>query len=164
VSPARGELVALNLPDARATGVYSIVRKAKAPTRLGRRPPEINAATYTERNAAIYGQRKAGRTLRAIADDFGLSRDRIRGIECREERRELHPEEFELSVGAANVINNTLGLAPADYENDDLAEELKTLARLVAEAGRYAFVGKPNCGVKTLAEIEAWTGRYGFRS
>jgi hypothetical protein len=52
--PPHGELVAINLPDARTTGVYKILRKAKTPTRLGRRPPEINAAAYAERNAAIF--------------------------------------------------------------------------------------------------------------
>lgn len=45
---------------------------------------------YPDRNKYIYEQRKMGRTLKSIADEIGVTPQRIRDLCKREERRERH--------------------------------------------------------------------------
>jgi hypothetical protein len=129
-------------------------REAKA-IASGKPPPG------PERNAAICAARQEGRTLRSIADEFGLSLDRVRMIAWREEKRALHGEP-ELSPRAFNVIRNSIADDMATNEcRDDFADP-SAVAKLVAEAGRGSFEGAGNCGKVTMAQIEAWMARYGF--
>jgi hypothetical protein len=60
-----------------------------------------------ERNEKILEQRNLGRTLKSIGDEFGLSKDRIRGICIQHERLKWHIEQegvFLLSPRAQNII------------------------------------------------------------
>ena len=47
----------------------------------------MDAGCRSLRDAEIYRKRQAGRTLRALAAEFGVSVEAIRGAEFREERR-----------------------------------------------------------------------------
>jgi hypothetical protein len=110
------------------------------------------------RNAEIYAKRQAGKTLREIGQEYGLSVERIRHIVRRLEL--TASREPALSICAEKCIKVMLGdysLAPG------FKEDAKVVARRIATIGR-ANVRKANCRCmgKTLDEIEAWLNRYGL--
>ena len=91
----------------------------------------------SERNERIYEQRKLGRTLKSIGDEFGLSSERIRGLCVRHERLKINIERggvFLLSARAQCVIRN-------HSYNDDLDWSFESLIKI------------PNCGSKTIKEV-----------
>ena len=76
----------------------------------------------SERNERIYEQRKLGRTLKSIGDEFGLSSERIRGLCVRHERLKINIKRggvFLLSSSAQSVIK--FHEYDDDFENDSLA-------------------------------------------
>ncbi len=91
----------------------------------------------SERNERIYEQRKLGRTLKSIGDEFGLSSERIRGLCVRHERLKINIKRggvFILSSRAQSVIKF--------HEYDDDFE------------WSYDYLIKvPNCGPKTTKEV-----------
>ena len=133
----------------------------------------MSMAKHPERDAEIVAQRKAGRTLRSIAKEFGLSVESDRRIEVVAWRREQKPKDsIELSVRTRNAILNA-GWYP-DVTGDEHAQRFfdegpgaaqfeKAFAQHVAELGRAAFLELPNCGKKTLAEVETWLEGHGLR-
>jgi hypothetical protein len=133
----------------------------------------MDAGCRSLRDAEIYRERQAGRTLRALAAEFGLSRDAIRGAEFREERRRQAPKNsIRLSTRTRNSILNacwspdlTADEHAQRYAFDESHDEAldKALAHQVAALGQAAFVGLPNCGKKTLAEVDAWLKGHGLR-
>ena len=91
----------------------------------------------SERNERIYEQRKLGRTLKSIGDEFGLSSERIRGLCVRHERLKINIKRggvFLLSSRAQNVIRNL-------SNDDDFEWSYENLIK----------VG--NCGSKTIKEV-----------
>jgi len=91
----------------------------------------------SERNEKIYEQRKLGRTLKSIGDEFGLSSERIRGLCARHERLKIHIKRggvFLLSYRAQNVIRHL-------SNDDDFEWSYKNLIKVV------------NCGPKTTKEV-----------
>ena len=115
---------------------------------------------HSERDAAIVAQRKAGRTLRSIATEFGVSFESVRRIECVAERRQREAEAgvVDLPVRTRNAIANVVGID--HYGPITEADEPELIKRVVA-AGRDAFIGANNVGKKTLLEIDAWLARHG---
>lgn len=114
------------------------------------------------RDAAILSARKAGRSLRSLAAEFGVSMETIRQAEFRAERRQRGKRE--LSVRAMNVIWGSLPDARLKFDSyHDNFIDASAVARRVAEMGKAAFRAQYNCGKTTVAEIETWIRKYGFR-
>jgi hypothetical protein len=131
----------------------------------------MDAGCRSLRDAEIYRKRQAGRTLRALAAEFGVSVEAIRGAEFREERRRQAPKDsIRLSVRTHNAILNACWFPDLDeqarrraYEGPEAAQFDKALAQQVAVLGRAAFLELPNCGKKTLAEVDTWLKGHGLR-
>jgi hypothetical protein len=136
----------------------------------------MDAGIRALRDAEIYTKRQAGRTLRALAAEFGVSVEAIRGAEFREERRKQAPKDsIRLSPRARNSILNACWSpdltanehaqrhAWSENEGPEVVQLDKALAQQVAELGRAAFLELPNCGKKTLAEVDAWLKAHGLR-
>jgi hypothetical protein len=112
-----------------------------------------------QRDAEIVAKRKAGRTLKSIGDEYGLSRESIRRIEAHEEQREQRAKEyFGLSTRARNSVLNAIGAVGHDSAADE-----QGFARQVAQMGKAAFIGKANLGKKTLLELDAWLKARGLK-
>ena len=109
--------------------------------------------------ARIVARRKEGRTLRSIAQEFGLSVEQIRRIEFKAWRREKEATDgvVGLSVRTQNALANVVG---RHYGPVTKADEPELIKRVVA-AGRDAFAGANNVGKKTLIEIDAWLAGHG---
>ena len=90
-----------------------------------------------ERNERIYEQKKLGRTLKSIGDEFGLSSERIRGLCVRHERLKFNMKRggvFLLSPRARFIL---------EYFTPENGLEWS-----------YDYLIKiPNCGSKTTKEI-----------
>jgi hypothetical protein len=131
----------------------------------------MDAGCRSVRDAEIYRKRQAGRTLRSIAAEFGVSVEAIRGAEFREERRRQAPKDgIRLSVRTRNAILNACWFLDLEehaerraYEGPEAAEFDRALAQQVAALGRAAFLELPNCGKKTLAEVDTWLKGHGLR-
>ena len=117
-------------------------------------------AAFERRDAEIVAKRKAGRTLRSIAEEFGLSVELVRRIEFHAWRREQEAADgvVGLSVRARNAIGNIVGL---DHFGPITRTDEPELVKRVIAAGRGAFAGASNVGKKTLVEIEAWLAGHG---
>jgi hypothetical protein len=119
---------------------------------------------HRARNIEIYQKRKAGRTLRSLAAEYGLSSEQIRTIEWKEKWHEDNPDGP--SRRARRAIKFVLFHTGIDrmggfISDCEFTNDLETIARQVAEAGRAAFAGRDAWGSKicpqsTLVEIEAW--------
>lgn len=144
----------------------------------------MDAGSRSLRDAEIYRERRAGRTLRALAAEFGVSVEAIRGAEFREERRRAVPKgRVRLSIRTRNAILNAswfpaqtedeypqltadehaLRRAFSENETPEGAQFEKAFAQHVAALGQDAFLELPNCGKKTLAEVGAWLEGHGVR-
>ena len=136
----------------------------------------MDAGCRSLRDAEIYRKRQAGRTLRALAAEFGVSVEAIRGAEFREERRRQAPKDgIRLSTRTRNSILNACWFpdltadehaqrhAFSENEGPEAAQFDKALAQQVAVLGRTAFLELPNCGKKTLAEVDTWLKGHGLR-
>jgi hypothetical protein len=122
---------------------------------------------HTERDAAIVAKRKEGRTLRSLAQEFGLSFESIRRIECGALRREQEAADgviIDLSVRTLNGIQNAtpphFGPIKDNYGPLTRADEPELIRRVLA-IGRDAMAAAPNMGKKSLAEIDAWLASRG---
>jgi Mor family transcriptional regulator len=67
-----------------------------------------------ERNAAIYARRCSGLTLKDIAREFRLSRETVRGITQRLERKDRYAAQF--SGRALNEATSVGGLSVQKHE------------------------------------------------
>lgn len=106
--------------------------------------------------------RKAeGATQRAIGEEFGVSKGRVRDIiastQHRARMRDQQPNRAALPVRAQNALPYVI-----DEAEDDRAERDKRLPDRVAALTRRQIAKVPNLGKQTLAEIEAWLWERGL--
>jgi hypothetical protein len=120
-----------------------------------------------DRDREIVLMREAGMTLREIAEEVGLSRERVRGVIARAWRDEQPLESwsphdriyrFAPSARAGHAIYyavyKTYGEIP-----DDISPE--SAARVLARWTRRDLAGH-NTGRKTIAELERWLADFGL--
>lgn len=106
--------------------------------------------------------RKAeGATWRAIGEEFGISKDRVRGVIARAERRSRmqaeQPNRAALSVRAQNA----LPLVIVEPETNPSERDAKLPGRVTALTRRH-LEKTPNLGYQTIAELEAWLWERGL--
>ena len=106
--------------------------------------------------------RKAeGATHRAIGEEFGISKERVReviaGAKHRERLRDQEPNRAALSVRAWNGLSNSIS-----QPEESPTERDQRLPGRVAALTRKQLSDTPNLGKSTIAEIEAWLWQRGL--
>lgn len=123
-------------------------------------PPAASSPAY-DRGTRMAAMKAAGATQRAIGEEFGVSKDRVRDIiaasHYRAKLRDEQPNRAALSVRAQNALPNVI-----DEPEDDRAERDKRLPGRVAALTRRDIGKVPNLGKQTIAEIEAWLWERGL--
>ena len=76
---------------------------------------------HIERNRLILEARKAGKTQKEVAQEFGVSASRVWQIERKAERMEAADERFEPSVRLVNCMKNE-GFAPRGFRTNYLED------------------------------------------
>jgi hypothetical protein len=117
-----------------------------------------------ERDAALVAERKEGRTLQALADEYGLSPESIRRIEAVALWREERPKSG-LSVRTRNGVVNALGRYRSEhyYRFLEAVDAKPALAaHEIAEIGEAALRELPNVGNVTIREIKDWLAKHGL--
>jgi hypothetical protein len=117
----------------------------------------------SDRNRQIIERRRSGESFSAIGTALGISRERVRQIIEREERREQraqeleeaarlpqHPNPLQLPTRLRNMLATLFGTP--DFTHDDVA----TLEYSVA-----MFWTIPNFGLKDWKELKTWMERAG---
>lgn len=117
----------------------------------------------SDRNRQIVGRRRSGESFSAIGTAFGISRERVRQIFEREERREQRARELEeasrlpqqpnplqLPPRLRNMLAKLLGTP--DFTPDDLA---------ALEYSAAMFSTIPNFGLRDWKELKTWMERAG---
>ena len=112
---------------------------------------------FPERDARIYEQRRAGRTLADIGREFGISKERVRQISFYVNRqgRPLPADFKALGVRAQNCVRNQIdgfSWARSLRKHTDEEMDFSRLYNLTLSD----FLRWPNCGKNTAAEILAW--------
>lgn len=115
----------------------------------------MRAAVADDRGARMIDMKADGMTLRQIAEDFGISVDRVRELMARAQSRtrmeRTEPNRAALSVRAANAVRFLI-----DEPEQDPGERDALLPSRVAALTRTQMLGVSNAGRRTIAEIEAW--------
>jgi hypothetical protein len=116
-------------------------------------------------NSTVLRMRRCGKTLVAIADELGISRECVRQREARALLAERRKGDvwFTISERARNCLFNWLGTNTSTSEN---YHERQSENRVTPEQFRSHFAskeamllaasGQPNVGKKTLAELAAY--------
>jgi hypothetical protein len=138
-----------------ASAANKVLRKAGKDT-----APNVKASA---RNKAIVAMRVEGHTLQRIGERFGLGRERVRAILCREERR---LEEEALWQSAEHVSDDSpieqLGLKTARVRALMGYEQIRTVGDLVKRT-EAELLGFYNFGAASLHEIKRALAAHGRR-
>ncbi len=108
-----------------------------------------------DRGARMIAMKAEGKTQRQIADDFGISIDRVRQLIARTQSRArmlaTEPNRAGLSVRAQGVLRDLI-----DEPEADRSERDRLLPERIAALTRAQILDVPNAGHRTIAEFEAW--------
>lgn len=114
-----------------------------------------------DRGIRMAARKAQGATQRAIGEEFGVSKERVRDIIASTQRqtrmRVEQPNRAALSVRAQNALPYVI-----DEPEDDRAERDKRLPGRVAALTKRQIAKVPNLGKQTIAEIEAWLWERGL--
>lgn len=167
-------LVAPSLEEAKRQARAAIEAESLDAIRLwadGQRTIEVRRPSHpatiaalpkpADRGLRMAAMKAAGATRRAIGEEFGISKDRVRDIITASQRRaELHdeqPNRAALSVRARNALPHVIS-----EPEDDPAERDRLLPGRVAALTRRDFIRVPNLGKQTIVELEAWLWERGL--
>lgn len=109
---------------------------------------------HDDQAVTVLRGRREGKTLRGLADELGISREQVRGLECRgmqlEEYIASDDPQYELSTRAMNVLLNGVGrpLTP---------ERVRAHYQTVHE-----LLLLPNMGRASVMEIQNWFKLHGL--
>ncbi len=126
------------------------------------RPIPIAGPSPAHDRAARMAARKAeGASHRAISEEFGISKERVRdviaGVQHRASILDQEPNRAALSVRASNALASII-----DQPETDPTERDQRLPGRVAALTRKQLRDAPNLGKSTIAEIEAWLWERGL--
>lgn len=125
------------------------------------RPARVAPTQTDDRGARMAARKAEGATWRAIGEEFGVSKERVRDIiAMSQSRARLHaqqPNRAALSVRARNAIPHII-VEP----ETDAAERDKLLPGRVAALTRRQIGKVPNLGKQTIVELEAWLWQRGL--
>lgn len=132
--------------------------EVKRPIRHTPLPAQPAAPDQGARMAARQAQ---GATRRAIGEEFGVSKDRVRdiiaGSQSRATMRAEQPNRAALSVRARNALPYII-----NEPESDVAERDQRLPGRVAALTRRDVTRVPNLGKQTVVELEAWLWERGL--
>lgn len=121
----------------------------------------VQARVDDDRGERMAARKAEGATWRAIGEEFGISKDRVRGVIAQAERRSRmqaeQPNRAALSVRAQNA----LPLVIVEPETNPSERDAKLPGR-VAALTRRQLEKTPNLGNQTIAELEAWLWERGL--
>ncbi len=125
------------------------------------KPVSPTTSAAHERADRMLSRRADGLTIRAVAEEFGLSRDHVAELLAsaarRAEMRQTQPNRAVLSNRAMQAVRYLV-----EETETDPAERDALLPARVAEFTRREIESVPNIGKGTLAEIEAWLWERGL--
>ena len=150
-------ITAINSGELRAARFWDGCRmtELRRPDRPANDGSARQARAADERGAHMIAMKADGKTLRQIADAFGISVDRVRQLiadmQSRTRLEQIEPNRAALSVRAANAVRFLI-----DEPEQDPRERDAALPNRVAALTRKQVLGLSNAGRRTIAEIEAW--------
>lgn len=150
-------MTAINSGELRAARFWDGYRMAEI--RRPDRPANAGSATrialLDDRGARMIAMKADGKTLKQIADAFGIGVDRVRQLMARVQLRarmeSAEPNRAALSVRAENVVRSLI-----DEPEQDPSGRDALLPHRVAALTPTQILDAPNAGRRTVAEIEAW--------
>lgn len=155
---ARAVLAAENLDEVRIWVDGAKTVTIKRPVSRLTEARGRNADERGERMAALLA---AGKTRKAVGTEFNVSKDRVRQIVARAERRaslkETEPNRAALSVRAQGILRFII-VEP----EVDAAERDRLLPQRIAAVDRRDVLKAPNAGRRTINEFEVWLWERGL--
>ncbi len=120
---------------------------------------------YTERDLEIYHKREVeGRTLKSIGDEYGLSREQIRGIAARVYRRKLVEKEMGPRWSNPKIMADICwsNVRVINCLRNEYAMELP-IEEFIKSFNYHRLMRVPNFGKKAMQEVCEKLEEHGYK-
>src|SRR5262249_4811300 len=102
---------------------------------------------------AVIAKRQAGRRIKDIAAEVGISGERVRRILIEADRRARHPRWTD-KLPSVRLRNAIATVFASDRDLSDLVEA--NVAKSAARLGPERWMELPNFGARSLAQLRSW--------